>query len=73
MYNAYDGDKNGELSFPEFSKIIKRLDNSFTEDELEAVFELVDADGSKTIEFDELNSYYCKVIGLPSSYLATPE
>jgi len=26
---------------------------------------LIDEDGSKTIEFDELNKYYCKVNGIP--------
>jgi hypothetical protein len=29
------------------------------------VFELIDKDKSKTIEFEELNSYYCKVNGIP--------
>lgn len=28
-------------------------------------FNLIDEDGSKTIEFDELNKYYCKVNGIP--------
>jgi len=30
-------------------------------------FNLIDEDGSKTIEFDELNKYYCKVNGIPYS------
>jgi len=29
------------------------------------VFEFIDRDRSKTIEFDELNSMYCKVNGIP--------
>ena len=28
---------------------------------------MIDVDQSKTIEFDELNAYYCKVNGLPFS------
>lgn len=28
------------------------------------VFDFIDVDQSKTIDFDELNSYYCKVNGL---------
>lgn len=44
---------------------MKRLDGSFTREEVEAVFEFIDKDKSKTIEFDELNSYYCKVNGIP--------
>ena len=34
VYSAYDGDKSGELDFIEFSKIIKRLDPSFSQEEL---------------------------------------
>ena len=73
VYKTYDGDKNGSLSFIEFSKIIKRLDNSFSEDDLAAVFNLCDSDHSKTIEFRELNEYFCKVIGIPYSLSIPPE
>lgn len=31
------------------------------------IFEVVDTDNSNTIEFDELNSYYCKVNGIPEA------
>ena len=31
------------------------------------IFEIVDVDNSKTIEFDELNSYYCKINGIPEA------
>lgn len=44
---------------------MKRLDSSFESDEIEAIFEFIDIDHSKTIEFDEFNSYYCKVNGIP--------
>lgn len=63
-FSAYDTDKSGELGLEEFEKIMKRLDNTFKEDEIAAVFEFIDLDHSKTIEFEELNSYYCKVNGL---------
>lgn len=62
---AYDADKSGQLAVDEFEKILKRLDGSFTKEEVEAVFSFIDKDKSKTIEFDELNSYYCKVNGIP--------
>jgi Ca2+-binding EF-hand superfamily protein len=29
-YDAYDTDKNGELTITEFERILKRLDTSFT-------------------------------------------
>ena len=63
-FSAYDTDKSGELTIEEFEKIMKRLDSTFTQDEMQAVFEFIDTDRSKTIEFEELNSYYCKVNGL---------
>lgn len=66
-FSAYDTDKSGELTIDEFEKIMKRLDNTFTHEEIVAVFDYIDTDKSKTIEFDELNSYYCKVNGIPES------
>ena len=63
-YNAYDTDRNGQLTITEFERILKRLDTSFTEEEILTVFDFIDVDQSKTIDFDELNSYYCKVNGL---------
>lgn len=47
--------------------MIARLDSSFTEDDIISIFDAIDIDHSKTIEFDELNAYYCKVNGLPFS------
>lgn len=47
--------------------MIARLDSSFTEDDIISIFDVIDIDHSKTIEFDELNAYYCKVNGLPFS------
>lgn len=46
---------------------MKRLDTSFNEQELIEVFNFIDTDQSKTINFEELNSYYCKVNGIPPS------
>jgi len=45
--------------------MIIRLDPSFTEDDIQTVFNAIDVDHSKSIEFEELNAYYCKVNGLP--------
>ena len=64
---AYDADKSGKLAFEEFEKILKRLDSSFMREEVEAVFEFIDKDKSKTVEFDEFNSYYCKVNRIPEA------
>ena len=52
---------------------MKRLDSTFSEDEIQAIFEYIDTDRSKTVEFDELNNYYCKVNGIPESLELPPE
>lgn len=44
---------------------MKKLDATFTDDELSSIFEYIDINHSKTIEFNELNSYYLKVNGIP--------
>ena len=71
-YNAYDTDRNGQLTIAQFERILKRLDTSFTQEQIATVFDFIDVDQSKYIDFDELNSYYCKVNGL-SEILETEE
>lgn len=71
-YNAYNTDRNGQLTIAQFERILKRLDTSFTQEQIATVFDFIDVDQSKYIDFDELNSYYCKVNGL-SEILETEE
>jgi Ca2+-binding EF-hand superfamily protein len=66
-FHAYDKEGQGNLTFDCFKNMISRLDSSFTEDDIISIFDAIDVDHSKTIEFDELNAYYCKVNGLPFS------
>lgn len=73
VFVAYDGDKSGELDIREFGKILKRLDPAFTDDDIEIIFDLVDTDKSKKIDFNELNSYFCKINGVPETMHAPPE
>lgn len=46
---------------------MNKLDKTMPNEEILEAFNLIDEDGSKTIEFDELNKYYCKVNGIPYS------
>ena len=48
--------------------MISRLDPSFNEEDVHILFDYIDTDHSKSIEFDELNAYYCKVNGLPLTF-----
>lgn len=66
-FSAYDTDKSGELNLEQFKKILKKLDPSLDDAELTAIFEYIDSDHSKTIEYDEMVTYYCKVNGIPAS------
>ena len=71
-YNAYDTDRNGQLTVSEFERILKRLDTSFTSEEIASVFNFIDTDGSKSLDFLELNSYYCKVNGIADTMEIPP-
>ena len=48
-FYAYDTDKNGQLTIVEFEKIMRRLDTSFTEDEIKTIFQIIDTDHSNTV------------------------
>jgi Ca2+-binding EF-hand superfamily protein len=48
-FQAYDFEKKGDLTLDEFEKIMMRLDQSFTHEEVEAAFTFIDTDQSKTI------------------------
>ncbi len=67
IFLTYDADRSGMLTIDEFGKILRRLDSTISEEETNSVFNFIDTDQSKTIEFDELNNYYCKVNGIPVS------
>jgi Ca2+-binding EF-hand superfamily protein len=64
-FNAYDREAIGHLSLDNFANMMARLDSKFSRPEIEALFEAVDANRSKAIEFEELHAYYCKVNDLP--------
>lgn len=65
VYLAYNRDRSGKLSIDDFGKMLLRLDSEFSQSEIQELFQFIDLDNSKTIEFDELNKYYCKVNGIP--------
>ncbi len=67
-FEAYDKEGYGNLSFESFKNMISRLDPSFNDEDIHIIFDVIDTDHSKTIEFEELFTYFCKVNGLPSTY-----
>lgn len=65
VFVAYDTDKSGSFTFEEFAKVLRKIDDSFTNEELKQIFTIVDEDNSNTIQFSELNAYYSKINGIP--------
>lgn len=64
-FNAYDKDAMGSLTLENFKNMMARLDSKFTQTEIAAIFEVVDANHSKSIEFEELYAYFCKMNNMP--------
>ena len=73
VFVVYDTDKSGAFTFAEFAKVLKKIDDSFTNEELEQLFKIVDEDKSDSIQFAELNKYYSKINGIPESLNMCPE
>lgn len=67
IFQRFDNQKKGRLSYADFYKMMKNINKDIKDDEIEAAFGLIDEDGSKTIEFKELDNYYNKVNGVPMS------
>lgn len=46
-------------------RMLKSVSQDLAEDEINAAFDLIDSDGSNSVEYKELNYYYSRVNGLP--------
>lgn len=64
VYGAYDIDNSGDMTIKEFSRIIKKLDDTFSENEIIEAFRLIDTSHDGSISFDEFNRYFCKCVGV---------
>jgi calmodulin len=65
VFDAYDVNKDGGVTIKEFSRILKRLDDSMSDEEIKMGFSLVDTDHSQEITFQEFMEYFCKCTGEP--------
>lgn len=52
VFEAYDVNKDGDLTIIEFRRIMKKLDSTLSQTEIEFAFLLVDFDGSGTLTFE---------------------
>jgi len=58
VFDAYDINHDGDISLLEFRRIMTRLDNTMSDEDVMMAFRLIDRDSSKTITFDEFETYY---------------
>lgn len=65
VFMKFDKEKVGSLDRTEFRKMLKQLSQELDNDEIDSAFDLIDADHSNSIEFEELNNYFSKVNGIP--------
>merc|ERR1719374_457481 len=53
-FRIYDRDGQGFITTEVLKEILREIDSTLTEDDLENIIEEVDEDGSGTLDFDEL-------------------
>ena len=64
VYDAYDVDKSGDMTLKEFARIIKKLDDSLSDEEVKTAFLVIDTSENRSISFEEFNRYFCKCVGV---------
>jgi len=65
VFDAYDVNKDGDITIKEFKRILLKLDEMLTDEEVEYAFSLVDVDHTHKIVFRELWEFFCKCTGEP--------
>jgi Ca2+-binding EF-hand superfamily protein len=53
LFNAYDDDHSGELELDEVKELVAQLGTHLSDDEARNLFQVMDADGSGSVDFKE--------------------
>jgi len=61
LLSSMDTNKNGTVDCDEFARGLRSLGMDGTQEELEGIFKRLDADGSNSIDFDEIKIMVAKV------------
>lgn len=64
VYDAYDVNKDGDMTVVELSRILRKLDETFSEEEMRISFDIIDISSNGSISFDEFHQYFCKCVGI---------
>jgi Ca2+-binding EF-hand superfamily protein len=65
VFDAYDINKDNNITIKEFKRIMFKLDETLTDEEIQMAFDFVDIDNSRSIVFQEFWEYFCKCTGEP--------
>ena len=57
-FDACDGDADGWIAAPEFSRLLQTLDTDLSSDECLLAFEVADTDGDGAISFEEFMRWW---------------
>lgn len=68
IFIKFDTQKKGRMGYDSFTKMIKVVGKDINDDQIRAAFDLIDQDGSKTVQYGELENYYTKVNGILPDY-----
>lgn len=65
VFEVFDETNSRSLNRNEFMRMLKSVSQELADDEINVAFDLIDSDGSNSVEYKELNDYYSRVNGLP--------
>ena len=65
VFKAFDKEKSGSLNRNQFKNMLKYLSTDINDEQINAAFDHIDSAKRQKITFDDLNSYFSKVNGIP--------
>lgn len=57
-FDYFDSDKNGQIDFGEFMRLLGALDSDMSREEMKIGFDIIDADNNGFIDLDEFIEWW---------------